>query len=310
MRAPVVMNEGMTKWGRAEEVATLQVNIGYRCNMACGHCHIREVGDRSAAMDGRTMDAVLRCVEREHIARLDITGGAPELNPLFRSFVEAATRLPCTISVRTNLTVFFDNGMDDLPEFYAQHGVELVASLPCYTRKNVDVARGAGAFDKSIRALSLLNYRGYGKGKGLILHLVYNPSAAFFPASQVHLEREYRVHLSEEHGIHFDRLYALSNIPLGGFKETLMRAGAFDVYMRDAERTFNAAAMQGLMCRHLVSVAPDGTLYDCDFNQVARRPIAPGFPRNIVEFDRSTLSRRPIAFQEYCAVCAAGAGST
>lgn len=315
------MNNATTKgWGRidalgpdlrrAEEIAIIQANIGYRCNMACGHCHIREAGDRSAAMDWATMDAVLRALEREAIPRLDITGGAPELNPLFRPLVEAATDLSCAVSVRTNLTVFCESGQGDLPEFYAQHRVELIASLPCYTKENVDAVRGPGTFDRSILALQRLNALGYGRGPGLTLDLVYNPGGAFLPDPQTYLEGEYREHLSGEHDVHFDRLYALSNIPLGGFREFMDDTGEYERYMGEAEEAFNADAVRGLMCRHLVSVAPDGRLYDCDFNQVARRPIAHGYPRTIFEFDRAALSHRPIAFQEYCAVCAAGAGST
>lgn len=296
---------------KAEDIATLQVNVGYHCNMDCWHCHVKAAGNRSTAMDRETMDAVLRVVEDADINTLDITGGAPELNPDFRYFIESAAQLSCHVMVRTNLTVFFEEGMNDFPAFYAKHGVELIASLPCYTKENVDAARGNGVFDKSIRALRKLNEIGYVSGEGgLMLNLVYNPGGAFFPASQEVLEKDYKAHLAEEHGVFFHRLYALANIPLGGFRSFLLNSGSLDNYMKDAREAFNPGTVPGLMCRHLINVGPDGSLYDCDFNQIAAKPVAADCPQNIRDFDKAALIHRSIAFQEYCWICAAGGGST
>lgn len=296
---------------KAEEIATLQVNVGYRCNMACWHCHVKAASDRSTTMDRETVDAVLKVLEDASINTLDITGGAPELNPHFRYFIESARRLRRHVMVRTNLTVFFEEGMDDLPMFCAEHGVELIASLPCYTRENVDAARGNGAFEKSIRALHKLNEIGYVSGDGgLMLNLVYNPGGAFFPTSQEVLEKDYRTHLTKEHGVFFHRLYALANIPLGGFRNFLINTGSLDHYMRDAREAFNPGAVPGLMCRHLINVGPDGSLYDCDFNHIAGRPVTGNCPKNIRDFDKAALIHRSVAFQEYCWICTAGGGST
>jgi radical SAM/Cys-rich protein len=295
----------------SQEIATLQVNLGYACNMGCMHCHVRAIRASGAVMDRNTMDAILHVLEENKIGCLDITGGAPELNADFRYFVRSATRLPCNTMVRTNLTIFFEPGMEDLPSFYAEHGVELIASLPCYTAQNVDAVRGAGTFEKSINALQELNRLGYGIGhSGLRLNLVYNPGGAFFPSSQLALEREYKDHLGAEQGILFDRLYVISNVPLGGFKEFLFREGALEDYITQARNTFNPGVVPEIMCRHIVNVGPDGTLYDCDFNQVSGVPVAPGYPRHIGEFDLSALLNRPILFKEYCWICAAGSGST
>jgi len=292
-------------------VETLQVNLGFRCNLACKHCHVAAGPGRSEMMADENVDAVLDIVASGEIHTLDLTGGAPEYHPRFRELVTRARTLGKHVIVRSNLAIFFEPGMEDLPEFLADAGVELVASLPFYLEESVDRVRGAGTFGKCIEALKRLNELGFGSSSGTReLSLVYNPQGAFLPPPQAALEQEYRRTLSEHHGVSFDRLYTLANMPIGRFKEFLERTGQLNSYMEKLSGAFNPCTLDGLMCRHLVSVAWDGTLHDCDFNQVLGLGVAEDIPQSVQAFDYRALAARPIMLGEHCYGCTAGQGST
>jgi radical SAM/Cys-rich protein len=296
---------------RAVDVQTLQVNIGYRCNMTCTHCHVEAGPQRPESMSLDHVNAVLDVLRHYQIPALDITGGAPELNPHFRYLVEQAEPLVSRLIVRTNLTIFFERGMEEIPRFCAAHGVELVASLPCYMPENVDRVRGAGTFDKSIQALQGLNSLGYGKaGSGLTLSLMFNPQGIDLPPDEASLEQAFREELGSQFGIAFNRLYAITNSPLGRLKKQLRKTHDLEEYQDKLTASLNAATLGSVMCRHGVSVAPDGRLYDCDFNQMLKLPIVAGYPQTITDFDPATLSTREIVVGNHCFACTAAQGST
>ncbi len=294
----------------ALELTILQVNMGYRCNMACRHCHVSAGPTRSEMMGENIVKAVLRVLTDNPIKTLDITGGAPELNPHFRMLVVEARKAGRRIIARTNLTIFFEPGLEDLPEFYREQGVELIASLPCYLEENIDAVRGNGAFKKSITALRRLNSLGYGADRGQPLSLVYNPRGAFLPPAQRKLEADYRKELRERFDISFTRLYAFTNMPVGRFRNALIRRGDFEQYAAVLAAAFNPATLDNVMCRHLLSVGWDGSLHDCDFNQALGLSVASDAPRHIDEFDFAALSRRNIVVDDHCFGCTAGQGST
>jgi radical SAM/Cys-rich protein len=295
---------------RAADVAILQVNIGYRCNMGCKHCHLSAGPHRTECMDMETIAQVLRALKESGIRTLDITGGAPELNPHLKTLIAGACNAGAHVIVRTNLTVLLEPGMEDLPEFYRDHGVEVVASLPHFTGASVDRVRGAGTFEKCLTMLRRFNELDYGReGSGLTLNLVHNPPGALLPGSQPELEKRYRTELATS-GIVFDSLFVFANMALGRFRDFLVRTKGFDSYMATIQKAFNPATLDGLMCRHLVSVRWDGTLYDCDFNQVPDLPIEETCPRNISNFDLESLACRRIVTDEHCFVCTAGAGTS
>jgi radical SAM/Cys-rich protein len=301
-----ILSDPMTASG----IEVLQVNMGYRCNMSCAHCHVGAGPARREEMKRETVESVLDVMRVNGIRVLDITGGAPELNPHFRYLVKEAGRLGCRVIVRTNLTVFFESGMDDLPEFFRDNGVELVASLPCYMGTNVDGIRGKGAFQKSIRAIKMLNDLGYGMGpSGGKLNLVYNPAGAFLPPSQEALENDYKRELGKRFGISFNSLYTFANMPVGRFRDSLVHTNNLERYMEELRAAFNPATIEGLMCRHLISIGWDGTLYDCDFNQALGFPVDDVSP-HITGFDHERLNRRRIAVSDHCYGCTAGQGST
>ena len=295
----------------ARGIKVLQVNVGYQCNMACRHCHVSAGPGRTESMDNATVEAVLRVVRENPIETLDITGGAPELNPRFRRLVAEARKAGKRVIARTNLTVFFEPGMEDFPDFYREHDVELIASLPCYLEDNVSAIRGSGAYQKSITALRRLNGLGFGvEQDGRPLSLVYNPGGAFLPPLQTALEADYRRELKARHGISFSRLYVFTNMPIGRFREALVKSGSFEQYGDMLASAFNPATLDNIMCRNLVSVGWDGSLYDCDFNQVLGISVEAGAPRHISAFDYSSLSTRTIAVGDHCFGCTAGQGST
>lgn len=295
----------------AEGIEVLQVNLGFRCNMACKHCHVEAGPARSEMMGGETADRVVSVLADSGIPALDLTGGSPELNPQFRRLVEEARRLEKRVIVRSNLTIFFDEGMEDLPEFYAENRVEVVASLPHYMEGGVDRVRGAGTFQKSVEALRRLNSLGFGTEEGgMLLNLVYNPPGAFLPPGQGTLEGEYKRELWERFGVSFSRLFTFTNMPIGRFREFLAASGNLEAYMEKLVSAFNPATLDGLMCRHLLSVGWDGSLYDCDFNLVLGLRVAEGCPDNIGDFDLQRLSGRRIAVADHCFGCTAGQGST
>jgi radical SAM/Cys-rich protein len=296
---------------RAGAITTLQVNVGKKCNQACRHCHVDASPARTEQMPDDVLEACLDVLARHgQLDTLDVTGGAPELHPRFRELVERTTALGRKVMVRHNLTVQFEPGQADLPGFFARQGCEVVCSLPHYTEDATDRQRGGGVFTRSIRALEALNAAGYGKGDGLVLTLVANPVGAFLPPRQEDLERDTRQHLGARHGIVFDRLYTITNMPIERFAGWLRRAGLYDTYIDRLEQAFNPATIDGLMCRSLVSVGYDGRLYDCDFNQMLELGLADGSPATIHGLDLARLHRRPIRSGDHCLGCTAGAGSS
>ena len=294
-------------------VETLQVNVGKLCNQACHHCHVDAGPKRTEIMTEATARRVVDVLAASPTAAtVDITGGAPELNPSFRFLVESARGMGRRVIDRCNLTVLLEPGLDWLPRFFVEQQIELTCSLPCYTPKNVDQQRGKGVFDKSIDALRTLNDLGYGKrGSGLVLNLVYNPVGAFLPPPQAKLEADYKRELGVAFGIEFDHLFTITNMPIKRFAADLERSGKQQEYMGLLVNHFNPSTVAGLMCRSLVSVGWEGTLYDCDFNQMLEIRVPPGLPRSIFELDSlEPLAGAPIATAGHCFGCTAGAGSS
>jgi radical SAM/Cys-rich protein len=288
------------------------VNVGRRCDLACHHCHVEAGPKRTESLDARTAARVLEILAANPgVALLDLTGGAPELNPSFRDLVTGARSLGRRVIDRCNLTVLFQPGQEDTAEFLAEHEVEVVASLPCYELVNVDAQRGHGTYARSIEALRRLNGLGYGHpGSPRVLDLVYNPLGASLPPAQSSLGDRYRAELRARFGIEFHHLLTITNVPVGRFAHALARDGQLDAYLALLVNHFNAATLPGLMCRSLVSVAWDGSLHDCDFHQMAGIPI-PGPERTLWDvLDLSGLEDRSIATASHCFACTAGAGSS
>jgi radical SAM/Cys-rich protein len=295
----------------AQGIEILQVNVGKLCNMTCQHCHVDAGPDRKQEnMTAETVDMCLRALREGQIKTLDLTGGAPEMNPLFRHLVKEARRLDCHVIDRCNLTILLAQGFADLADFLADHNVEIVASLPCYLQENADAQRGAGAFRKSIAALQKLNRRGYGiPESGLKLTLVYNPVGPSLPPDQSTLEARYRQVLREDYGIEFNRLFTITNMPISRYLDHLLESGNYQEYMQKLVDAFNPAAARGVMCRNMISVGWDGSLYDCDFNQMLGLSTSTGQPQHIRDFDFSTLASRKIITGRHCFGCTAAAGS-
>jgi radical SAM/Cys-rich protein len=295
---------------RAERIEVLQVNVGKLCNQTCAHCHVDAGPDRREIMPREVAEQVIELLRRHPIPTLDITGGAPELNPNFRYLVEEARRLGRHVMDRCNLTVLLIGGQRDLVDFLASHQVEIVASLPSFRPSGTNAQRGDGVFEKSIEALRRLNAAGYGRRPELVLHLVHNPVGAFLPASQPALERDYRRELLSRYGVVFNRLYTITNMPISRFLEFLERTGNTQRYMELLVRSFNPAAAGSVMCRTMISVGWDGRLYDCDFNQMLEIPTDHGAPRTLGELlERGDLARRVVT-DRHCFGCTAGAGSS
>lgn len=290
---------------------TLQLNVGKLCNMACRHCHVDAGPKRTEIMPREVAERVIELLRwNGGVETLDITGGAPELNPSFRWLVTQARRLGRNVIDRCNLTVLFEPGQEDLVPFLAENDVHVIASLPCYGPDNVDTQRGAGTFEKSIRALQLLNAHGYGQGS-LRLDLVYNPLGAFLPPPQASLEAQYKEQLLEQFGVRFDSLLTLANVPVRRFASWLEKAGTRDEYQRLLVDGFNAATVPGLMCRSLVSIGWDGSVYDCDFHQMEELPLGAGGVRTAWDLDDlDKLRDKPIQSAPHCFACTAGAGSS
>lgn len=296
---------------RAAGIETLQVNVGKLCNQTCRHCHVDAGPTRTEIMRRETAELVIDVLRRYDIPAVDITGGAPELNPHFDYLVTEGRALGRRVIDRSNLTVFFVEGKQYLPEFLREHGVEVTASLPCYTEKNVEAQRGKGVFAKSIEALQWLNRLGYGQpGTGRVLNLVYNPLGPSLPPPQELLEADYRKQLGENYGVVFNHLYTLTNMPISRFLLDLTRHGNYERYMELLLEKFNPTTVEGLMCRSLVSVGWDGTLYDCDFNQMLEMPVNHGLPNHLRDFDAFLLARREIRTGTHCYGCTAGTGSS
>jgi radical SAM/Cys-rich protein len=298
---------------RRGRLETLQVNLGYRCNQSCVHCHVNAGPTRTEQMDDPTIQSVLDFLEAEKISTLDITGGAPELHPRFRHLVVSARGRGAKVIDRCNLTILEEPGNEDLPEFLASHRVEIIASLPCYTPELVDRQRGKGVYETSIRALRRLNALGYGEpDSGLALHLVYNPQGPALPPPQTQLEADYKTVLGERHGIRFNRLLTLANMPIARFGSMLISKGQFNAYMkllRDAHRAENLGQV---MCRSLVSVDWQGNVYDCDFNQMLGLPLYfADKPRSkLADLIGRNLDGNPVVVRDHCFGCTAGQGSS
>lgn len=295
---------------KREAVDTLQVNLGMVCNQTCIHCHHSAGPGRTELMSSATCKKTLQFLDKNDIPVLDLTGGAPELNPNFKDMVKQARAMHKKVIVRSNLTVLFEDGMEGLPQFHADNGVDLVCSLPCYLEENVNSQRGSDVYRKSVSALKMLNELGYGtEGSGLSLYLVYNPGGAFLPGEQASLESAYRKNLKETHGVTFNHLYTIANMPIGRFARQLKADGRYDDYMGLLKESVNYDLLYNAMCRILVSVGWDGRIYDCDFNQALNLPIG-GEHKKLWEFSMDEIMEKPVTLSEHCYGCIAGKGSS
>lgn len=296
----------------AKEVGTLQINLGKMCNQVCEHCHVDAGPDRKEIMTKETMLHCLNVLKDLSIHTVDLTGGAPEMNPNFRWFVEELAALNKRIIVRCNLTIVVANKKyNDLPDFFKKYAVEVVSSLPCYTEANTDKQRGDGVFAKSIKALQMLNAVGYGvEGTNLKLDLVFNPGGASLPPSQMSLESDYKTRLKADFGIEFNHLLTITNMPISRFLDFLVKSGRYEEYMGKLSDTFNSDAVDSVMCRSTVSVGWDGYLYDCDFNQMLDLQVETSTSKHISQFDVDKLKNRAIILNQHCYGCTAGAGSS
>jgi len=291
----------------------LQVNLGYLCNLSCTHCHVNAGPRRTELMDEATINLVLDVIKARGVKTLDLTGGAPEMNPHFRYLVSEARKLGCEVIDRCNITILCEPGYEDLAQFLADENVNVVASLPCYTQENVDAQRGKGVFDNSIKGLHILNDLGFGKqGTGLTLDLVYNPGGAFLPPSQTSLQQDYKQRLMDDWGIEFNQLYTITNMPISRFGSMLVSKGQFNDYMQLLIDNYQAHNLDTVMCRNTVSVDYQGNLYDCDFNQMLDMPTANSKheARHIQDLLKSDLAGNDIAVAGHCFGCTAGAGSS
>ena len=298
---------------RRKVLETLQVNLGYKCNQSCVHCHVNAGPNRTEMMDEETVQLVLRVLQARQIKTLDLTGGAPELNANFRTLVRQARRMGVRVIDRCNLTILSEPGQDDLAQFLADQGVEVTASLPCYSPANVDRQRGDGVFDRSIAGLGALNALGYGQeGSGLVLNLVYNPQGAVLPPPQGPLEADYKRELWQHFGIRFNHLFAITNMPVQRFGSTLVSKGSFEGYMRLLKDAYRPENLSTVMCRTLLSVDWQGDLYDCDFNQMLGMPAALGSTSrpHLRDLLATDAVGTPIRVADHCYGCTAGQGSS
>ncbi|MEX2380096.1 MAG: arsenosugar biosynthesis radical SAM (seleno)protein ArsS [Vicingaceae bacterium] len=298
---------------RPNQLEILQINLGYMCNQVCKHCHVDAGPDRKEIMSKQLLQSCLDILQKHNIPTVDLTGGAPEMNPHFRWFVEEASKMGVKeIIVRSNLTIVLANKKyHDMPDFFKKHKVHLISSLPFYEKKRTDAQRGEGVFDQSIRALKMLNEVGYGKaGSALQLDLVYNPVGAFLPGSQAELEAEYKRKLKADFDIDFNALFTITNLPISRFLDYLLASENYEDYMEKLVEAFNPEALNGLMCKNTLSVDWDGYLYDCDFNQMLALKVAAPKSQHIEDFDLNALSQREIIVNQHCYGCTAGAGSS
>ncbi len=295
----------------ATGITIFQINVGKLCNQTCRHCHVDAGPDRTEIMSRETAEQCIEALAKTDIPTVDITGGAPELNPHFRWLVEQSRELGRHVMDRCNLSVLLLPSQADLAEFLASHQVEIIASLPSYRASQTDAQRGEGVFGKSMESLRLLNQFGYGRpDSGLVLNLVYNPVGAFLPPKQEAIEAQFRKELRTRHGVEFNRLYTITNMPISRFLEFLVESGNYHQYMTRLANAFNSSAAAGVMCRYTLSVGWDGRLYDCDFNQMLDLPVDHGVPSHIRDFDPAQLHHRRIVTRNHCYGCTAGAGSS
>jgi len=295
----------------ATGITIFQVNVGRLCNQLCKHCHVNAGPDRKEIMQKNTMEICLDIIEKTDIPTVDITGGAPEMNPNFRWFVKEFSKRGRHVMVRSNLTILTEPDYKNLPEFFAENKVEVIASFPHYLEQTLDRQRGNGVFKKSIEALKQLNSIGYGKqDSGLILNLVYNPAGAFLPPSQKALEADYKREMLKRYGVVFNNLFTIANMPIGRFLNYLRASQNYDAYMQKLTSNYNPNAASQVMCRYTLSVGWDGSLYDCDFNQMLGMKVNHGAPSNIKAFDITRLCKRQIVTGIHCYGCTAGGGSS
>ncbi len=293
-------------------IEILQINVGYMCNQVCEHCHVDAGPDRKEIMTQETMEHCLTAIDNSAVHTVDLTGGAPEMNPHFQWFVEELSKRNIRIIVRSNLTILVANKRyRTYADFFKKHKVVVIASLPCYTAENVDKQRGDGVFSDSIEALLKLNELGYGKeGSGLELHLVFNPIGPSLPPDQMSLQADYKKELKEHFGIEFNNLYTITNIPISRYLEYLQAIGKYEAYMETLSNAFNPSAAMDVMCRNTVSVGWEGSLFDCDFNQMLQMKTEANAPQHIADFNRKSLEEREIVISQHCYGCTAGAGSS
>lgn len=294
------------------KIEIFQVNIGKMCNQTCKHCHVDAGPDRKEIMTRETMQLCLDALAKSDIKTVDLTGGAPEMNPDFRWFVEEISKLRREVIVRCNLTIIVANPKYyDLPEFYKKYHVHIISSLPYFAARKTDAQRGEGVFEKSIRALHMLNKIGYGQeDTGLKLDLVYNPSGAFLPGEQEALKKEFKTKLKKGYDVNFNNLFAITNLPVSRFLDYLLSSGNYDAYMEKLVNTFNPVAAMNVMCRNTISIGWDGYLYDCDFNQMLDLNVEKSSPQHIRDFDVAPLENRDIVTNQHCYGCTAGTGSS
>ncbi|MFQ6113531.1 MAG: arsenosugar biosynthesis radical SAM (seleno)protein ArsS [bacterium] len=295
----------------AAGVETFQVNIGKMCNQTCKHCHVDAGPDRKEIMTKETMGDCLAVLEKTDIPTVDLTGGAPEMNPHFKWFVTEIRKLQRHVIVRSNLTILVTKSFADYPAFFKENQLEVVSSLPYYLADNTDAQRGEGVFDKSIQALKQLNELGYGQPESeLVLNLVYNPVGAFLPPKQEAIEADYKRELKQRYGVVFNNLYTITNMPINRFLDYLVRSRNYNRYMNRLHASYNPNAAMNVMCRRTISVSWDGYLYDCDFNQMLNLTVDHGAPTHIKDFDFKKLASRRIVTGQHCYGCTAGAGSS
>lgn len=303
------LNPGLLRF---DELRTLQVNLGNKCNQSCAHCHVQAGPTGKKMMPRAIMQKIIDFLRNHPNLCIDITGGCPELNSNFKFFIDNVCELTSRLMVRTNLTVLLEPGLDWVAKWYRERGVVLVASLPCYTKENVDKQRGKSVFEKSIAVLRTLNELGYGYEEQLELNLVYNPGADFLPGPQEQLEADYKRELDEKYGIRFNKLFTITNAPIGRFRQYLEVNGRLEKYQQHLVENFNPDAAENIMCRSLVSVDYRGVLYNCDFNQALRLPIidSKGLPATIEQLEDILSGNLEIITSEHCFSCTAGAGSS
>lgn len=294
---------------RRSYLRTIQVNLGYKCNQSCLHCHVNAGPKRKEMMNKKTIDNVIDFAINNNIETVDLTGGAPEINKYFRYMVEKLKQYDIHIIDRCNLTILNENNMKDLPSFFVKHKIEIIASLPCYIKKNVDSQRGKGVFDESINMLRLLNNYGYGMNKDLILNLVYNPQGPTLPPSQVKLEKEYKSYLRENFNIEFNNLFTITNMPINRFGSTLVSQGKFNGYINLLKSSFSEKAKENVMCKELISIDYNGDVFDCDFNQMLKMSLS-GKKTHVTKISKNYLFNRVISTGDHCYGCTAGSGSS
>ena len=295
---------------KSDTIEIFQINIGKMCNQVCKHCHVDAGPDRKEIMTKETMRMCIDILKNYEIPIVDLTGGAPELNPNFLWFAEEIKGLNRHIIVRSNLTILVSNGFEAYPKFMADNEIEIISSLPYYTKSNTDRQRGEGVFEKSIQAIRILNELGYGRTEKLKFNLVYNPVGAFLPPKQEALEKDYKRELLNKHGIVFNNLYTITNMPISRYLDYLIASGNYEGYMDKLINAFNPSAARNVMCKNTISVGWDGRIYDCDFNQMLELPVDHGAPAHLRDFNFNKLEKRLIVTKQHCFGCTAGAGSS